>query len=66
MSEPRDERSKGVNDRGARTLSAGFDEYAASRERYFETLRMDAEVRRLERMWRLPTFGRESGEELTA
>jgi hypothetical protein len=47
-------------------LSAGFDEYVAARERYFEQLRIDSEVRRLERSWRLPAFGRGSDEGATA
>jgi hypothetical protein len=56
MSESRDERPREADDRGWRMLSTGFDEYAAARERYFEQLRMDSEVRRLERSWRLPAF----------
>ena len=66
MSEPRDERPKRVVNPGARILSAGFDEFVVARERYFETLRIDAEVRRLERMWLLPASGRESGRGSTA
>ena len=57
MSEPRDARPNEADDRGARTLSVGFDEYVAARERYFERLRIDSEIRRLERSWRLPARG---------
>lgn len=66
MSEPRDERPREADDRGCRMLSASFDEYVAARERYFENLRMDSEVRRLEQTWRLPALGRGSDEGATA
>lgn len=54
MSEPHDARPKRADDRGVRTLPADFDEYVAARERFFERLRIDSEIRRLERSWRLP------------
>jgi len=57
MSEPRDERPHEVEDRGTRTLPAGFGEYVAARERYFERLRIDSEIRRLERSWHLSARG---------
>ena len=31
-----------------------YEEYQSARERYFERLRVDSEIRRLERAWRLP------------
>jgi hypothetical protein len=31
-----------------------YECYQEARERYFERLRVDSEIRRLERMWRLP------------
>jgi hypothetical protein len=31
-----------------------YEEYRSARERYFERLRVDSEIRRLERAWRLP------------
>lgn len=66
MSDAPDDRPREADDRGWRTLSTGFDEYVAARERYFEQLRIDSEVRRLERSWRLPAFGRGSDEGATA
>lgn len=66
MSESRDERPTEADDRGWGMLSTGFDDYVAARERYFEQLRMDSEVRRLERSWRLPAFGTGSDERATA
>lgn len=41
-------------DRGPRTYPPGFDEYIAARERYFERLRIDSEIRCLEGAWALP------------
>jgi hypothetical protein len=41
-------------DRGPRTYPPGFEEYIAARARYFERLRIDSEIRRLERAWALP------------
>lgn len=66
MSEPRDVRPNEVDDRGWRMLPTGFDEYAAARERYFDHLRMDSEVRRLERLWLLPASGPGADEGATA
>lgn len=66
MSESRDERPREADDRGWRTLSTGFDEYVAARERYFEQLRIDSEIHRLERSWRMPAFGTGSDEGATA
>jgi hypothetical protein len=37
-----------------------FEAYQSARERFFEGLRRDAEIRRLERLWRLPSHGREA------
>ena len=31
-----------------------YEEYQWARERYFARLRVDSEIRRLERIWRLP------------
>jgi len=36
---------------------AGFGEYSAARNRYFERLRVDSEIRRLERAWQQATPG---------
>ena len=32
----------------------GYEDYRSARERYFERLRVDSEIRRLEKAWRLP------------
>ena len=37
---------------------AGFGEYSAARNRYFERLRVDSEIRRLERAWQQAARGR--------
>ena len=40
---------------GRRALAgAGYEDYRAARERFFERLRVDSEIRRLEKAWRLP------------
>jgi hypothetical protein len=33
---------------------ASYEDYRAARERFFERLRVDSEIRRLEKAWRLP------------
>jgi hypothetical protein len=33
---------------------ASYDDYRAARERFLERLRVDSEIRRLEKAWRLP------------
>jgi hypothetical protein len=44
-------------EKGRRHGPAGFGEYSAARDRFFERLRIDSEIRRLERAWRQPTSG---------
>lgn len=36
-----------------------FEAYASARERFFQGLRRDAEIRRLERLWRVGSEQRE-------
>ncbi len=55
MSEPRDRRPPGVGNRGSLTRPGGFGEYLAARERYFERLRRDSELSRLEAAWQMRT-----------
>jgi len=33
---------------------ASYEDYRAARKRFFERLRADSEIRRLEKAWRLP------------
>jgi len=47
----RDGRDDGVR---RRALEHDFDRYANARNRFFERLRVDSEVRRLEKSWSLP------------
>jgi hypothetical protein len=37
-----------------------YEAYESARERFFEALRRDAEIRRLERLWRQPSQAREA------
>ena len=39
-------------DRGRRETN--YVDYRSARERFFEVLRVDSEIRRLEKAWRLP------------
>ena len=44
-------------DGGRGHAPAGFGEYCAARNRYFEGLRIDSEIRRLERAWQQAPHG---------
>ncbi len=51
MSGAGDEWLRADHDRETTTGAILFDDYLAARERYFEALRRDSEIRRLERAW---------------
>lgn len=44
-------------DSGRGQAPAGFGEYRAARNRFLECLRIDSEIRRLERAWQQTTRG---------
>ena len=56
MSGARDGRAT-EHDGGCGHGPAGFGEYCAARNRYFERLRIDSEIRRLERAWQQAARG---------
>ena len=53
MSKSHDGRRTAVDGRLA-FAGASYEDYRAARERFFERLRADSEIRRLEKAWRLP------------
>jgi hypothetical protein len=56
MSGAQDGRAFG-SDSGRGQTPAGFGEYCAARHRFFECLRVDSEIRRLESAWQQATRG---------